>query len=553
MILADKKQIEDYTAKGYWGTKTLIDWFKEHVSKHPERMAVVDPLNRKFLTGHASERLTFPELDRAVDATATALIQKGLEKDDTVIVQLPNTWELAMLYLAIARAGGLISPVPLQWRQKDVEYVTSLTEAKFCITVEDFHGFKHAEMMREIMLNTTIQEVFTLERLRKMTEGPVDNQALSQVQIDANDIFTLCWTSGTESNPKGCPLSHNNWQFIVKFELEIADIREGDVLLTAGPLINMASVATTYIPWIMTGGTYVLHHPFDPQVFIQQMMQEKVNYTLLVPAIANMIVKHPQVDQFDLSQVRAITLGSAPPSLFSIQEFKRRWNIEIGNIWGQNEGTGIVSGPKEIADLEKRVDHLPQYGKPGVKWGVNADGIETKLVSVETGEEVTEVGEVGELAYKSPSVIAGYFKRDDLNAKAFDDEGYFYTGDLFVIKEDHMIGFFDRKKDIVIRGGYNISAQEVENSLLGHPKIADVAAVGLPDEVLGEKVCVYVVPQKDQTVTLEELNDFLKEMGMAVYKLPERLEVVNQIPRNPVGKILKASLREDLKQRMGVK
>lgn len=174
-----------------------------------------------------------------------------------------------------------------------------------------------------------------------------------------------------------------------------------DVLFTASPLVDMASIDTTFVPWLVLSGTYVLHHPFDPQTFMKQMIGERVNYTLLVPAVANMIVKHPLVDQFDLSSVRTITLGSAPPSLFTMQEFKRRWNIEIGNIWGQNEGTAIISSPRDVPDLAKRVDHLPHFGKPGVKWSVPVEGIRTKLV--------------------------------------------------------------DPDKDIIIRGGYNISSQELEN------------------------------------------------------------------------------------------
>jgi len=144
------------------------------------------------------------------------------------------------------------------------------------------------------------------------------------------------------------------------------------------------------------------------------------------------------------------------------------------------------------------VDHLPQFGKSGAKWAseIINERIKTKLVDPETGKEVTGVGEVGELAYKGPNVIPSYFKRPDLTAKAFDEDGYFYTGDLFIIKEDNFIGFFERKKDIIIRGGFNISAQEIENTLLGHPKVADVAAVAMPDEVLGERTCVYVVPKE---------------------------------------------------------
>ncbi len=553
MILATPKQIEEYTSKGWWGSETLIDSFKKHARANPELVAIVDPYDREELVGTPAERMTYKELDRAVDAVTTAFLEMGLAKDDVVMVQLPNCWELAMLYLAITRAGALISPVPVQWRKKELEYIANITDARIFITLEDLKGFKHKDMVGEIQKDFPgMKHVLTLEQIREMAQGKVDEEKLNNVEIDGNDIFTLCWTSGTEAEPKGCPLSHNNWFNQGGMLSETADIRPGDIQLTAGPLVNMASVGTTFIPWLIHGGTFVLHHPLNLPLFIKQMTEEKVNYTLLVPAVANIIVKHPQVDSFDLSATRTITLGAAPPSLFTMQEFKRRWGIEIGNIWGQNEGTGIVSGPQDVPEMEKRVNNLPQFGKPGARWAskIATERFQTKLVDPDTGEEVTRVGEVGELAYRGPNIIPGYFKRPDLTEKAFDEDGYFYTGDFFEIKENNFIGFFERKKDIIIRGGYNISAQEIENMLLGHSKVADVAAVAMEDEMLGEKTCVYVVPREGEEVKLEDLTSFMKDQGIAAYKLPERVELIDAIPRNPVGKILKNVLRDDIKSKM---
>ena len=551
MILDSQERIKEYTAKGYWGKKSLIDYFKEHVSEDPDRVCLVDPPNKEQLVGLTPERLTYRELDRAVDATAESFLRMGIQKDDIIIVQLPNCWELAMLYLAITRAGALISPVPMQWRESELRYVGDLTQARAFITVEEFHDFKHREMAEKLQSKLpNLKHIITLRELREMSKGKVTGK-LNKVKIDANDIFTLCWTSGTETEPKGCPLSHNNWIIEGTAELEVTGIKKGETLLTAGPLVNMASVGTTYIPWLIVGGTFVLHHPFDPVVWMQQMIGEKINYTLLVPAVVNAIAKHPLVDKFDLSAVRSITIGGAPPALWSAQEFERRWGIEIGNIWGMNEGPGIVSGALDVHDLEKRIGGLPQYGKRGIEWKARIlSAIETKLVAPETGEEVTKVGDVGELLYKGPNVISGYFRRPGLTEKAFDKQGFFHTGDLFQIKEGNFISFFDRKKDIIIRGGFNISAQEVENILLGHPKVLDVAAVAMPDERLGERVCVYVVPKQGEKVTLDELTSFMKEKDIAIYKLPERLEITNEIPRNPVGKILKAGLREDIKNKL---
>ncbi len=216
-----------------------------------------------------------------------------------------------------------------------------------------------------------------------------------------------------------------------------------------------------------------------------------------------------------------------------------------------NESTGIVSGPFDTPNVEKRITDFPQWGKPGTTWhSPMTKYFQTKIVNPETKEELTEVGSVGELWYRGPNVIPSYFKIPDVMKESFDKDGFFNTGDLFQIKEGDCIGFFDRTKDIIIRGGFNISAAEIENMLLGHPKIADAAAVAMPDEVMGERPCVYVVPKEGEMVTLDEVTSFMKDKDIASYKLPERLETIDAIPRNPVGKITKSELREDIKKKL---
>lgn len=368
MIFASTENIRNWTDKGVWGKKTLIDYFKENVAKTPDSIGLADPPNKEALLGLKPEKLTFREIDRAADAVAEALIVKGIQKDDIIMVQLPNCWELAMLYLAITRAGALISPMPMQWRQSEIEYIAGMTEAKAFITVEEFSGFKHRELVEKIQPKySSIKQIITLAEVRQMTQGDVTGR-LDGITIDANDAFTLCWSSGTEAQPKGCPLSHNNWLFLATFQYETAPIKPGYNLITAGPLVNMASLGTIFIPWLVSGGKLALHHPFDGPTFIMQLLTEQIQYTLLVPAIVNAILKHPKVDQFNLSGMKAITIGAAPPSLWSVQELKRRWGIEFANIWGQNEATANVAGPNDIPDLEMRIDHFPQYGKPGSKW-----------------------------------------------------------------------------------------------------------------------------------------------------------------------------------------
>jgi len=551
MILASKEAVQHWTKVGAWGQKTIIDYFKEHVSNQPDKECLVDPLNKQALLGLDPERLTYRELDHKIDATAEAMIHKGIKKDDIIMVQLPNCWELAMLYLAITRAGGLITPMPMQWRASELGHILDKTMAKAFITVDEFSGFNHAKMGEDLHGKyAALEHIIGLEEIREMSDGDVTGK-LDSIPLDPNDVFTLCWSSGTEAVPKGCPLSHNNWIFQATLSFTCAPHKPGENFITAGPLVNMASIGTVFIPWLKGGGKFVLHHPFDGPSFIMQLISEEIHYTLLVPAVVNALLKHPLVDQFDLSKMNAITIGAAPPALWSVKELKRRWGIEFGNIWGMNEGPANISGPSNMPDMEMRIDHFPQYNKQGSNWSKDIlKFLELKIINPATGEELLEEGEVGELYYKGPNVIPGYFRSPELTEKIFDKDGFFKTGDLFQIKDNHCIGFFDRSKDIIIRGGFNISAQEIENLLLGHPKIADAAAVAMPDEKLGERMCVYVVPQPDLSVDLEEIKAFMKDQGVAVYKMPERIEIIDAIPRNPVGKIRKNILRDDVRSKL---
>jgi acyl-CoA synthetase (AMP-forming)/AMP-acid ligase II len=545
MKLASDRDIHKYTRLGVWSPKNLIDLFKDHVRKSPDHVCIVDPSDREALTGIEPERLTYAEFDRAVEAISNGLAEVGIGEDDIVVVQLPNTWELAGLYLAIALKGGIICPVPMLWRKAELSQIVQITGAKMMITVRAFKNYLHAGLGASLAAAfPSLQSIILLDDIRRMSRGPV-SQTSERLAVSADDIFTICWTSGTEAVPKGCPLSHNNWKGMALLQGESAGLRPGDNMMTAGPLVNMASVGTVFIPWVVLGGTLVLHHPFSPEIFLEQMVRERVNYTLLVPAVTNMIAKNPRVDSFDLSAVRSITVGSAPSSLWTMREFKRRWGIDIGNIWGQNEGTGVVTGVTDVPDMERRVDHFPQFGKPGGKWRSRAaKSIRMKIIDPEKGIELTRPGEVGELVYQGPGVMAEYFRNPEATRKSFTRDGFFRTGDLFEVREDHLISFFDRRKDIVIRGGYNISAQEIENYLFSHPRIKDAAVVSMPDDRLGEKACAFIVTDAGAIPTMAELKGFLEQQGVAKYKWPERIERIDLIPRNPVGKIKKNILRD---------
>jgi acyl-CoA synthetase (AMP-forming)/AMP-acid ligase II len=544
MILHDQALIDEYSGLGYWSTETLFDWFRQTAAGHPERIAVEDPPDRIDLVGTEPQHLTYAQLARRVDALATSLMDRGLRRDDVVVVQLPNTWELIALYLALCRAGAIISPLPMQWRQRELRYISALAESRWYVAPPVYKGFDHHAMADALGGDTPLRQLISIDDVSLMTCRETDTARLDAASPGANDVATLCWTSGTEADPKGCPLTHNNWLFLGRLIARVADLRQGDRLLATAPIVNMTGVGAGLVGWLATGGTLVLHHPLNMPVLLRQLVSDDVQFTLMVPALLNMIAKRPDIDQIDLSSLRTIATGSAPPSGWVLEEFRRRWGIEIANLWGQNEGPVLAAGAADVPDLSQRAENFP-YWSPERRWPSAIPGVHAKLL--DDDDEVTTPGQIGELVYRGPNVFPGYFRRPDLNERLFAPGGFLRTGDLFIVRDDRHVGFHDRKKDIIIRGGFNISAAEVENIAQSHPDVIEAAAVAVPHDVLGEQVCLFVVPQKPaEPPDLASITDFMRGGGLAAYKLPERLEFTDQLPRNPVGKVLKTELRRRL-------
>jgi acyl-CoA synthetase (AMP-forming)/AMP-acid ligase II len=565
MILSPQDQIREYTEKGWWGTETLADLLLKNATATPTRVALVDPPNRLEFTGGEPQRLSYAELRAAVDHLAGSLLEAGIRKDDVIMVQLPNIAELVCVYLAAARLGVIVSPLPIQYRTHEMRQTMTLTEPKAFITTTNCGGYNHVEMVRGLQpefpsLQTIIalgdnlpEGVVSLTSLMSNARGEKPlRDYLAQTSITANDCLTICWTSGTEAESKGVPRSHNHWIAIAWASIDGCEFEPGYNLLNPFPLVNMAAIGGMMTTWLLTGGKLVLHQPLSLPIFLQQIKTEKINYTVVPPALLNMLLQNPAImANADFSTIKNIGSGGAPLSPWMVTQWQEK-GIYVINIFGSNEGASFTSGPKEMPDPVKRAQFFPRFGAPGFKWASRvSEYMSTKLVDPATKQVITTPGVPGEMAIQGACIFNGYYKRPDLTAKAFDQDGYFYTGDLFEIAGEganpDSYRFVGRVKDIIIRGGTNISSEEIENLLQGHPKVAEVAVVAYPDERLGEKVCAVVAPKKDQTVSLDELVSFLKEKDIAVYKLPEKVMLVDALPRNPVGKVLKRSLREQVR------
>ena len=565
MILGPKKQIDDYTQRGWWGEKTLIDLFIENASRSADSLAVVDPPNRAALGLGEPQRLTYAQLKTATDRLAKVLLDSGIGKDDVVMVQLPNIVELVVVYLASARIGAILSPLPTQFRTHELRHVMGLTEPKVLVTTGSFGGHDHAAMALGLLPEFSTVELLIAvgddlpPGVRSLTEILTADADTSRVETyvaehpsSANDVYTVCWTSGTAAEPKGVPRSHNLWIAIAWATVDAADLEDGDALLNPFPLVNMSAIGGMLVPWLLTRGRLVLHQPFDLPVFLAQIGSEEIAYTVAPPLLLNVLLLRPGLlESADLSSIRSIGSGSAPLSPWMVAQWQERHDIPILNLFGANEGTALVSDAWDIPDAEERALYFPRFGVPGFTWRNRVAGmIETRLLDPVTREAVSEPGTPGELAIRGATVFSGYWKRPKLTEESFDADGYFLTGDLFAIdgEDGDRYRFVGRLKDLIIRGGMNIAPEEIEYLLADHPKVAEVAVVGVPDgRKLGEEVVTaVVVPKEGEKLKVGDLVDYLKEKDIAAYKLPRRLVAVQSLPRNAVGKVLKREIRQQL-------
>ena len=275
MILDSPETIRAYTDAGWWGTDTLDDLFRRNAAANPERLALVDPPNRADLTIGEPKRLTYAETVAAADALAAELVRRGVGADDVVMVQLPNVVELPLVYLAAARIGAIVSPLPVQYRQHELRHTMGLTEPKVVITATRVSGFDHAAMVREVAPEVPVITIGS--ELDAILATPAGQ--LPEVRTTANDILTICWTSGTEAEPKGVPRSHNHWLAIGWGTTDGARLGDGDVLLNPFPMVNMSGIGGMFVPWLQVAGTLVMHHPMALPVFLGQIGRERASYT----------------------------------------------------------------------------------------------------------------------------------------------------------------------------------------------------------------------------------------------------------------------------------
>ncbi len=568
-----------YRAQGHWGDDSLDRIFARNAALAPERIAIVDAPNRARLASGHARRLNYADAARAVDGIAAVLRAHGLGAGSRMLIQLPNIHEMLLLYLACARIGTIISPVPMPYRRHELtqivdqllpdavcgiarfadraamqEDLCSLPNAAHCVRFgwgDDLpDGVIGLDAALDAVLDSVLDSV-----LNAALDDTIDNATAPSPPpafepTDPDTIFSICWTSGTEGRPKAVPKTHNNYVASSRAAFRIASLPVGGNVLAAFPFVNAAALGGLMATWLQTGGAMVLHHPFDLDVFVEQLCNEHICYTMVAPTLL-VSLKDRAVDPAlagALERLVAMGTGSAPPDPSTFDWFQREHGIAMMNFFGSNEGVQLCSHAARVPDPVRRATMFPRDGD--IHWAegrgrLTANGGTFQLLDQESREPVTEPGCVGEMFIAGPAVFAGYYQRGALVRTGFHDDGSFCGSDLFEIDREDLglIRFVGRTRELIVRGGMTIAPAELDALLSSHPAVREGGVAGFDDARLGQRVCAFVVLERGAEFGMVQMRAHLEAAGVARYKWPEHLVVLDALPRTMLAKLSRAQLQ----------
>jgi cyclohexanecarboxylate-CoA ligase/acyl-CoA synthetase len=525
------RRAAEFRAHGYWGDTSLPHYV--------DRWADDDP-DHPFLSDGVS-RFTYGEFREAAWNLAAALHGLGAKPGERIAVQLPNWNEYFLVYAACARLGVVMIPVVPVYREAEVRFIVENAGAVGLVTCGKFRGFDHASMassvaaavpglgFRVVVRAQARDDAMALEEL---LAGSPDTGGLPPV-ASPDEPHLILYSSGTEARPKGCLHTWNSSSFLPKQAARALNLGRDDVMFMPSPVTHALGLTLGVMAPVIAGASVELLDVFDPKVALERIGTSRCTGTASPAPFIRMMLDAFDPGLHDLSRLRFWLSAGAPiPAALVAEAATRFAGCRVVSAYGSSEVMmATVCRPEDPIERVASSDGAP------------VPGVEIRIADPD-GNEVP-AGSDGEIRYRGPGRLIQYWNRPDLTAAATDSEGWWRTGDLGRMDDHGYLRVTGRLKDIVIRGGFNISAREVEEALLQHPAIANVALVGLADPVVGERACAVIVPRGGVKVTLGELYDYLiTERKIAVWKVPERIEFVEDFPLTATGKIQKFALRD---------
>jgi 2,3-dihydroxybenzoate-AMP ligase len=529
-----------YRAKGYWEDRSIASVFEEVFATYGDRVALVS----------GAERVSYAELGRRAERLALHFLDLGIRPLDRVVVQLPNIPEFVYVYFALQRIGAVPVMALPPHRYREIKYYVELTEAVAYVIPDRMGDFDFTELAGRIRRECPSLRLVLVagERVPAgaislsrclATESGVPRTELSGIAIDPSEAALFQLSGGTTGIPKLIPRIHNDYVFNSKTAATMVDVRPDGALLTVLPIAHNLPLACPGIQgFFLKGARAVLSTSVRAADVFPLIARERITHLAVVPALLIRWINDPSIGHHDLSSVRVIQSGGQRLQ----PEVKR---LAEGRIPGAivQENFGMAEGMLTFVRLDDPYEvRLETVGRP------MCPDDEVRLVDDE-GRDVPD-GEVGELACRGPYTLRGYYKAPEHNARVFTPDGFYLSGDLMRRHPSGNLMVEGRKKDLINRGGEKISAEEIENLILAHPAVQNVACVPMPDPILGERTCAFVVPRTGQRVTLADLVGHLTEAGIARFKLPERVELIDELPLSPFGKVSKVALTKRIAEKL---
>ncbi|WP_310628431.1 AMP-binding protein [Limnohabitans sp.] len=524
---------QQYREKGYWKDQSLAQEFDTVFHKFADRVALVD----------GDQQFTYAELDRLTTNLALNLLELGLKPLDRVVPTLPNVHEFVVLYFALQKIGAIPIAALVTHRYAEISQFVNLSSATTCVYPDTSGDFAFGAVIDRVQaehpslkFRLVLGEAGPGEHsLRDLIHRPATwpASALRDIQIDPTDPCIFQLSGGTTGIPKLIPRTNNDYAYNSKVAADVTELDAESVLLLVLPIAHNLPLACPGIQgFFFKGAKVVLHHNTRPMEMFELIQKHKVSHLKVVPALLIRLINDPSATDYDLSSLKVIQSGGQRMQ----PEVRAKTRSLIPGVFvqenfGMSEGTLMF-----VRASDPEVVKLETCGRP-----VCPD--DEVLLLDDDGQEVPD-GEVGELTVRGPYTLRGYFGVPEYNARQFTSDGFYRSGDLM---RKHASGNYiveGRKKDLINRGGEKISAEEVENLILMHAAVQNVACVPMPDEKMGEKMCAFVILKKGHDLNLGQLTAFLMEKEIAKFKFPERLEVLTDFPVSTFGKVSKKALGE---------
>lgn len=536
-IKINENQKSEYIKKGYWIDKTLNDCWNESVKKYPNREYIVD--DRGF-------RYTYKQLDNLASKLASYLQNKGIGHNDIVSYQIPIWSEFSIITIACFKIGAIAHPIAMSYGEKQLIDSINLTESKIFFCPTYFYKTNYEQLAQKVLPNIkSLKDVVVLDNAKEKESSfctlseilnnykPLKKQYIGK----GDDVVAVLCTSGTTCDSKGVLLSNNNIRFSEQSFHKELDITENDIMFMPAPLSHATGFSHGIIAPMFTGSKVVLQQKYNCADAIELINKEKCTYSMGATPFIYDILRYIDNTDKTISSLNLYLCGGAPVPSDMVQKALKH-NIILCEVYGSTESSPhAYVRPTEAVALNGKTS------------GRAISGVEIRVVD-ENGVDVP-FGVQGEELSRGPNVFVGYLKNKELTNQVLDDDGWFHSGDLCIIDKCGNIKIIGRKKDMIIRGGENLDSNAINDNLSGFDKVLDHTVIGMPDDRLGERICLFVVPKKGyENLKLQDILDYLEKKGISKHFWPEHLELINRIPHTGSGKVKKYVLLKELNKRI---